>query len=69
MCELALKHKPKMIIGGYSSYPWAADWAKYRAIADEVGAYLLADISHVAGLVVAGLYPSPVGIAENSTPE
>ncbi|GAB4579575.1 MAG: hypothetical protein Fur0022_23130 [Anaerolineales bacterium] len=63
MRELALKHKPKMIIGGYSSYPWAADWEKYRAIADEVGAYLLADISHFAGMVAAGIYPSPIGIA------
>ena len=64
MRELALQHKPKMIIGGYSSYPWKADWEKYRAIADEVGAYLLADISHVAGLVAAGIYPSPVGVAD-----
>lgn len=64
MRALALKHKPKMIIGGYSSYPWKADWEKYRAIADEVGAYLLADVSHVAGLIAAGIYPSPVGIAD-----
>ena len=64
MRELALAHKPKMIIGGFSSYPWEADWGKYREIADEVGAYLLADISHVSGLVVAGLYPSPIGIAD-----
>jgi len=60
---LALEHKPKMIIGGYSSYPWAVDWAKFRSIADRVGAYLLADIAHVAGLVVAGAYPSPLGHA------
>src|SRR5690606_26697517 len=52
------------IIGGYSSYPWTADWVRYRAIADEVGAYLLADIAHVAGLVAAGVYPNPVGIAD-----
>jgi glycine hydroxymethyltransferase len=64
MRELALQHKPKMIIGGYSSYPFMADWDKYRAIADEVGAYLLADIAHVAGLVAAGVYPNPVGIAD-----
>lgn len=64
MRRLALEHRPKMIIGGYSSYPWAADWAKYRAIADEVGAYLLADVAHVAGLIVAGVYPNPVGIAD-----
>ena len=48
---LALQHKPRMIIAGYTSYPWAPDWAKFRAIADEAGAFLLADISHVAGLV------------------
>jgi glycine hydroxymethyltransferase len=64
MRRLALEHRPKMIIGGYSSYPHAADWAKYRAIADEVGAYLLADVAHVAGLIAAGVYPSPVGIAD-----
>lgn len=64
MRELAIEHKPKMIIGGYSSYPWQADWAKYREIADEVGAYLLADVAHVAGLIAAGVYPNPVGIAD-----
>lgn len=64
MRELALEHKPKMIIGGYSSYPHAADWSIYRAIADEVGAFLLADVAHVAGLIAAGVYPSPVGIAD-----
>ena len=63
MAELALEHKPKMIIGGFSSYPWAADWEKMRAIADSVGAILLADIAHVAGLVAAGVYPSPIGHA------
>lgn len=61
--ELAEEHSPKMIIAGYSSYPWAADWARFRSIADSVGAYLLADIAHVAGLVVAGAYPSPIGYA------
>ena len=64
MRELALEHKPKLIIGGYSSYPFTADWQKYRQIADEVGAFLLADIAHVAGLIAAGVYPSPVGIAD-----
>ena len=63
VAELAEAHKPKMIIGGFSSYPWAADWAALRAIADSVGAYLLADIAHVAGLVAAGVYPSPIGHA------
>jgi glycine hydroxymethyltransferase len=62
--ELALKHKPRFIIAGYSSYPWAADWARFRKIADEIGAYLFADIAHIAGMVVAGEYPSPVGYAD-----
>ncbi len=61
--ELALAHKPKMIIAGYTSYPYAPDWKIFREIADEVGAYLLADISHVCGLVIAGAYPSPIGLA------
>ncbi|MBN1246888.1 MAG: glycine cleavage system aminomethyltransferase GcvT [Anaerolineae bacterium] len=60
----ALEAKPKVIIGGYTSYPWAPDWQKFRQIADEVGAYLLADIAHVAGLTAAGAYPNPVGIAD-----
>jgi glycine hydroxymethyltransferase len=63
VAALAREHRPKMIIAGYSSYPWSVDWKKFRAIADEVGAYLLADIAHVAGLVAGGAYPSPVGIA------
>jgi len=62
--EVALEHRPKIIIGGYTSYPWSPHWANLRAIADEVGAYLLADVSHVSGLIVAGVYPSPVGIAD-----
>ena len=62
--ELALQHRPKMIIAGYTSYPWAPDWAKFREIADAVGAILMADIAHTAGMVVAGVYPSPVGIAD-----
>jgi glycine hydroxymethyltransferase len=64
MRELALEHRPKMIIGGYSSYPHVPDWAAYRAIADEVGAFLLADVAHVAGLIAAGVYPNPIGIAD-----
>ena len=60
---LALESKPKMIIAGYSSYSWVPDWKKFRAIADEVGAYLLADISHIGGLVAAGVVPSPIGFA------
>ena len=57
---LALEHKPKMIIGGFSAYSGIVDWAKFREIADKVGAYLLVDMAHVAGLVAAGVYPSPV---------
>jgi glycine hydroxymethyltransferase len=64
VAALALEHKPKMIIAGYSSYPWKVDWARFRAIADSVGAYLMADIAHVAGMVAAGIYQSPVGIAD-----
>ncbi len=59
----ALETKPKLIIAGYSSYSWVPDWKTFRAIADEVGAYFLADISHIGGLVAAGVVPSPVGIA------
>lgn len=62
--QTALQHKPKIIIGGYSSYPYAPDWGRLKQIADEVGALLLADIAHVAGLVVAGQFPSPIGIAD-----
>ena len=64
MMQLALEHKPRLIIGGFSSYPYAADWDKYRKIADAVGACLLADVAHVAGLIAAGVYPNPVGIAD-----
>jgi len=64
IAQLARQHKPGMIIAGYTSYPWAPDWARFREIADEVDAYLLADISHVAGMVVAGVYPSPLGYAD-----
>jgi glycine hydroxymethyltransferase len=60
---LALEHKPKMIIAGYSSYSWVPDWKRFREISDEVGAYLLADISHIGGLVAAGVVPSPIGLA------
>ncbi len=65
--NLALETKPKMIIAGYTSYPWAPDWIKFREIADAVGAILLADISHTAGMAIAGVYPNPVGIADVST--
>jgi glycine hydroxymethyltransferase len=58
--ELALEHRPKLLICGYSAYPRIIDFEKFRAIADEVGAYLLADIAHIAGLVAAGVHPSPI---------
>ena len=57
---LALEHKPKMIVAGFSAYPRVIDWAIFRQIADEVGAYLMVDMAHVAGLVAAGEYPNPV---------
>ncbi|HEY5715913.1 MAG TPA: serine hydroxymethyltransferase [Psychromonas sp.] len=62
--RLALEHKPKMIIAGFSAYSGIVDWAKFREIADKVGAYLFVDMAHVAGLVAAGLYPNPVPIAD-----
>ncbi len=60
VAQLAQQHQPKMIIAGFSAFSGIIDWARFRAIADEVGAYLLADIAHVSGLVAAGLYPSPI---------
>jgi glycine hydroxymethyltransferase len=62
--QLAREHKPKMIIAGFSAYSRIVDWARFRAIADEVGAYLLVDMAHIAGLVAAGVYPSPVPYAD-----
>jgi glycine hydroxymethyltransferase len=62
--KLALEHKPKMIIAGFSAYSKTMDWNAFRAIADEVGAYLFVDMAHVAGLVAAGLYPNPVPYAD-----
>lgn len=61
---LAREHKPKMIIAGFSAYSQVVDWQRFRDIADEVGAYLLVDMAHVAGLVAAGVYPSPVPFAD-----
>ena len=61
---LALEHKPKMIIAGFSAYSRIWDWQRFRDIADKVGAYLFVDMAHVAGLVAAGLYPNPVPIAD-----
>src|SRR3990172_3521578 len=60
---MALENKPKLLIAGTSSYSWVPDWKKFREIADEVGAYFLADISHIGGLVAAGVVPSPIGYA------
>ena len=62
--ELALKHKPKLIIAGNTAYPFELDFAQFREIADEVGAWLMADISHVTGLVIGGEHPSPVPHAD-----
>ena len=62
--SLAKKHKPKLIIAGFSAYSGVVHWDKFRIIADEVGAYLLIDMAHVAGLVAAGLYPTPIPYAD-----
>jgi len=65
--RLAQEHQPKMIIGGFSAYSKRIDWQQFRDIADEVGAYFMVDMAHVAGLIAAGVYPSPVGIADVTT--
>lgn len=65
--RLALEHKPKMLVAGFSAYSRVVDWAKFREIADKVGAYLMVDMAHVAGLVAAGVYPNPVQIADVTT--
>jgi glycine hydroxymethyltransferase len=65
--RLAKEHKPKMIVAGFSAYSRVVDWQRFRDIADSVGAYLFVDMAHVAGLVAAGLYPSPVQIADVTT--
>ena len=64
LMDLAQTHKPKLIIGGFSAYSRIMDWSKFREIADAVGAYLLVDMAHVAGLVAAGVYPSPMPYAD-----
>lgn len=64
VAALAREHKPKMIVAGFSAYSKVVDWQKFRDVADEVGAYLLVDMAHVAGLVAVGLYPNPVPIAD-----
>jgi glycine hydroxymethyltransferase len=65
--RLAREHRPRMIVAGFSAYSRVVDWQRFRDIADAVGAYLLVDMAHVAGLVAAGLYPSPVQIADVTT--
>jgi len=64
---LAREHKPRMVVAGFSAYSQVLDWQKFREIADSVGAYLMVDMAHVAGLVAAGVYPSPVKIADVTT--
>lgn len=64
---LAKEHQPKLIVAGFSAYSRVIDWQKFRDIADSVGAYLLVDMAHIAGLVAAGLYPNPVQIADVTT--
>jgi glycine hydroxymethyltransferase len=61
--KLAIEYKPKMIVAGYSSYPRIVEWEKFREIADKVNAYLMADIAHIAGLIVSNVHPSPKGYA------
>jgi glycine hydroxymethyltransferase len=67
VASLAREHRPRMIIAGFSAYSRVVDWQRFRDIADEVGAYLLVDMAHIAGLIAAGLYPSPVQIADVTT--
>lgn len=62
--QQALEVKPQLIVAGFSAYPMIVDWQRFREIADKVGAYLLADIAHISGLVAAGVHPSPIGIAD-----
>ncbi|MCP1727146.1 glycine hydroxymethyltransferase [Natronospira proteinivora] len=64
VAQLAKKHKPKVIVAGFSAYSRVMDWARFREIADEVGAYLVVDMAHVSGLVAAGVYPNPVPHAD-----
>ena len=65
--QLAREHRPKMIVAGFSAYSRVVDWERFRTVADDVGAYLFVDIAHVAGLIAAGIYPSPVQIADVTT--
>ena len=65
--RLAREHRPKVIVAGFSAYSRVVDWQRFRDIADEVGAYLMVDMAHVAGLIAAGIYPNPVPIADVTT--
>ncbi len=65
--DLATEHQPKLIVAGFSAYSRQIDWQRFRAIADQIGAYFVVDMAHVAGLVAAGVYPSPVNIAHVTT--
>ncbi len=65
--QLAQEHRPKLVMTGFSAYSRRLDWQRFREIADQVGAYLVADIAHVAGLIATGLYPSPINIADVTT--
>ncbi|MCU0733965.1 MAG: serine hydroxymethyltransferase [Methylotetracoccus sp.] len=67
VATLAREHRPKMIVAGFSAYSRIVDWQRFRAIADEVGAWFVVDMAHVAGLVATGLYPNPVAIADVTT--
>ena len=67
VASLAQENKPKLIVAGFSAYSRVVDWARFREIADSVGAYLFVDMAHVAGLVAVGVYPSPVSIADATT--
>ncbi len=65
--RLAREHKPKVIVAGFSAYSRIVDWQKFREIADDVGAYFMVDMAHISGLVAAGVYPSPINIADVTT--
>ena len=67
IARLAEEHKPRILVGGFSAYSRVVDWQKFRDIADSVGAYLVVDMAHISGLVAAGVYPSPVQIADVTT--
>lgn len=67
MAELAREHRPKVIVAGFSAYSRVVDWQRFREVADEVGAFFMVDMAHVAGLIATGLYPNPVSIADVTT--